>query len=700
MSKDRVSMGDFLAPISQEKQQQQRPATAPRVPNVAQQATLVPPCRIRATKKGIVPCAVESRKHHKVVAFSNIEGDIGALLSALQKALGTGGIRKGNSVIEVQGKDHLETIRAFCLKSGCVVRATKQSKAEVEAAAAAKQKQKKKSAKDNNNSKASDPVIISAAPLSQKEIKNRSKRWLIPTKQYLPMLVFSWMIFQPMTAAFHTTKIAHPLVHLHRPRVISLSRVIRQLPGIHNKKSKVHYQPPSTSSLSCTTMNIANTVRASGVLLGSSLIGCVAERRSPNTGIVTTMVVAACCSNLSLVPSQHVLYDLCWSTFLPASLAFLLLATDDNNNNNNNNSNSSHQSGKTSANNDKHSTSLSTRAAIKTMSVPFFLASIGSILGCVLSFLVCQMFPQLWLSPKEAAIAASCLCASFIGGTVNFFATANVILAGSHNINNSLMSSMAGADLLVMAIYFACMAVALRSRFLSLIFLKDNKDSALPKKHQQVINSQDNISLGENATEAKETTFVQMLQAAGCVSVLGFLIVKASSIIEIAMAPILPGTACAIIAGLAPLVQRNLLNTNSSFSREMQKSAPLLSELCLQLLFASIGVSAKIGEALVRGPACLCFSLFALTVHVFLALAGSVFIQRWFRFPLLLEDVLVASNAAIGGPATAAAFAGRIDTSRQRGLTMAGTVWGVVGYAVGTTIGVALYKLLYTAATA
>ena len=530
---------------------------------------------------------------------------------------------------------------------------------------------------------------------------NRSRRSLTPTKHYLSMLVFSWMSFGTMTAAFHSTKIFHPPLHQRRPKMILISRnVIRQLPHkIHNRKMNDHHLS-SASSLSCTSMSI----RASGVLLGSSLIGCVVERRSINTGIVTTMVVAACCSNLSLVPSQHFVYDLCWSTFLPASLAFLLLAAD-------NNSSQSHQRGTTSANNDTQNTktnknSSSTEAAIKTVSVPFFLASIGSVLGCVLSFLVCQMFPQLWLQPKEAAIAASCLCASFIGGTVNFFATANVIFAGSHNANNSLMSSMAGADLLVMAVYFAGMAVALRSRFLSSLFLKDSKDADLPKEQQKFAISEDNISLIENATEAKETTqtLFQLIQAVGCVSTLGFLIVKVSSVIEKALAPILPGTACAVIAGLAPLVQRKLLNTNSkgnsSFSRLMQKSARLLSELCLQLLFASIGVSAKIGEALVRGPACLCFSLFALTVHVLVALAGSILIQRWFRFPLLLEDVLVASNAAIGGPATAAAFAGRIDSPRQRGLTMAGTVWGVVGYAVGTTVGVALYKLLYTAATA
>jgi uncharacterized membrane protein len=60
------------------------------------------------------------------------------------------------------------------------------------------------------------------------------------------------------------------------------------------------------------------------------------------------------------------------------------------------------------------------------------------------------------------------------------------------------------------------------------------------------------------------------------------------------------------------------------------------------------------------------------------------------------EDVLIASNAAIGGPATAAAFCGQLAESNPRkpGLTLAATVYGVVGYATGTTIGASLFRIL------
>ena len=49
-------------------------------------------------------------------------------------------------------------------------------------------------------------------------------------------------------------------------------------------------------------------------------------------------------------------------------------------------------------------------------------------------------------------------------------------------------------------------------------------------------------------------------------------------------------------------------------------------------------------------------------------------------------------NAAIGGPATAAAFCGQMrpDLGKLQGRTISATVWGVVGYAIGTIVGVSM----------
>jgi len=94
----------------------------------------------------------------------------------------------------------------------------------------------------------------------------------------------------------------------------------------------------------------------------------------------------------------------------------------------------------------------------------------------------------------------------------------------------------------------------------------------------------------------------------------------------------------------------------------------------------------------------------ALSVHITTTFGASIGIQGLLpnQFKLHLDDILVASNAAIGGPATAAAFAGRLkvdetnpqDQQRKQGLIMAATTWGVVGYALATGIGVTLTQTL------
>jgi uncharacterized membrane protein len=51
---------------------------------------------------------------------------------------------------------------------------------------------------------------------------------------------------------------------------------------------------------------------------------------------------------------------------------------------------------------------------------------------------------------------------------------------------------------------------------------------------------------------------------------------------------------------------------------------------------------------------------------------------------------LIGSNAAIGGPSTAAAFAAPLDA----GLVVPAAIWGVVGYGVGTSLGVGVWRAL------
>ena len=88
-------------------------------------------------------------------------------------------------------------------------------------------------------------------------------------------------------------------------------------------------------------------------------------------------------------------------------------------------------------------------------------------------------------------------------------------------------------------------------------------------------------------------------------------------------------------------------------------------------------------EVLCTAPALFCFCFVQIAVHLGVALgAGSL-------LGLPRRDVLVASNANVGGPTTAAGFA---TAKGWRSLLVPGILVGVLGYATATFGAIALGK--------
>jgi uncharacterized membrane protein len=466
-------------------------------------------------------------------------------------------------------------------------------------------------------------------------------------------------------------------------------------------------------SLQMTNHPASLALSAGFALLGSSLVGLQMDKVVPSSGILATLMTAAMLSNVGLVPSAHYLYDLCWTTFLPASLALLLLAYRN-----------SPMSESSSSFPSKNTTTMSTQQqqiqqpvakSIRTVALPFFISSIGSLVGCWTSFVVFSRCPSLGLSLVDARVACACMSASLVGGSVNFFATAQLIRASP-----TLMGSLATSDLMVLAVYFAFLTFALQNPFFRRLFSNNNKQDVRDKHSSTETSEQVAVAHPQSTTRDDETRIVplpssstnsistssrfQKFQATGLITALALAVVQVANRVERFVGPWIPGTACAVIALVAPamnsfFVQR--LDGNQMWNHMQTMGSPL-SELFFHFLFASIGTNANLKEALVTGPACLGFSSLAYGLHVILTFAGNYLVkQKWkaghqiaIVQDMELEDVLIASNAAIGGPATAAAFCGRMQGPRLRGWTMAATVWGVFGYAIGTMLGVGMFRLV------
>ncbi|MBM4130612.1 DUF819 family protein [bacterium] len=101
----------------------------------------------------------------------------------------------------------------------------------------------------------------------------------------------------------------------------------------------------------------------------------------------------------------------------------------------------------------------------------------------------------------------------------------------------------------------------------------------------------------------------------------------------------------------------------------------------MQIFFAVIGASANIGMVLKAGPELFGFAAVILLVHLlFLLVAGAL-------LRLDLFELIIASNANIGGPTTAAA---RAVARRWETLVLPAVLCGTLGYAVANFIGVGL----------
>jgi uncharacterized membrane protein len=429
----------------------------------------------------------------------------------------------------------------------------------------------------------------------------------------------------------------------------------------------------------------------------------------PSCGIIFTLFVASLLSTFfKCIPTLHSIYDSCWSTMLPGSLALLLLSLPSN---------------PDASLRDKNSKYLlsdnSVSGAVKRLAVPFLLACVGSILGCSLSFVICNLYPTLLLSPFDACQAAACLVASYIGGSVNFFATAAAIrqlqlskileVRSSRISHSTLMSAMCAVDILVMAIYFSFLSVALQSQRLQCWFHSGSRTSIASS-----------LAFGDGTTTSmpKQRSIKKLnidllsfrVPAVFICGLLALFFVHISKRLESIVNRFIPGTACGFLCTFVPYFTSRVSAIpwirDSSLWKAIQHYAEPMSFFSFLLLFGSIGITADVSNAVSRGPSCLCFSFIAIVTHGFVTLFGSFLWKRvcfsktfidW-NNQLDLADVLIASNAAIGGPATAAAFCGQIpeqdSIERKRSLSIAATIWGVVGYAFGTTIGLSLYKFL------
>jgi uncharacterized membrane protein len=274
----------------------------------------------------------------------------------------------------------------------------------------------------------------------------------------------------------------------------------------------------------------------------------------------------------------------------------------------------------------------------------FVAGAAGTVLGTVLAFQVLPLGEEGW---KLAGI----FCATYVGGSLNYMATSEAL--GLRQ--GDLLAAGVAADNLAMALYFLVLFALpsmprLRRRFTRRV-AEGDVDLQAPKTGPRI---------------GTRSMITALALAAGLCAV-GYALADALAV---------PSTGILFITALTVTLATLLPGPLGSLAGAHEAGV-----LLMQVFFAVIGASASVGLVIRHGLVLFLFALAILTVHLVFILAAGRLLR------LDLAEVVIASNANMGGPTTAAAMA---VARRWETLVLPAILCGTLGYATATFIGVAL----------
>ena len=377
---------------------------------------------------------------------------------------------------------------------------------------------------------------------------------------------------------------------------------------------------------------------------------------------LVTMGLSMLLCNLGLLPSSHPIYNFVTKYLIPLAIPLLLLDAD-------------------------------LKKCIKktgTLLKAFFCGAIGTIVGTIVAF---KLIPMKNVIGAEKIAAA--LCARHIGGAVNFVAVSDFFQTPPDAVAAAL-----AADNVVVALYFAFLfAISVPSKesddietpiinqiefeqpkinnkeiskcpmspLLELFEISD--DNSTQPIIQTPVPSQKTIQ-SPKIYYPKPTITLQSLSSALCISLIMCALsealsyfTKGSFMLYISLLTVFAATAFPKILGSS------------------SESGGILGVLIMQFFFSVTGAMGHIPTVLKMAPVLFSHAALQISVHFIVALG----LGKVFKLPF--REIVLASNANVGGPTTAAAMA---SSKRWKLLVLPALLTGVFGYAIATAIGILL----------
>lgn len=363
------------------------------------------------------------------------------------------------------------------------------------------------------------------------------------------------------------------------------------------------------------------------------------------SGALIALLVALAASNLAIIPNSCVLYDnIVWNFAVPMGIPLLLLQC-----------------------NVKKIWRETGR-----MMVIFLIGSAGTVAGAFLAYGLLNRY-----IPGLSGVAAM-MTGSYIGGGVNFAALALEFDVGE------IKASATVADNLLMALYFFALLIFAGLKFFRSRYSHPHIDAVEAGGDQEGAHTQAAAYWSRKDISLKDIAFnfayaVAVVWAAKCISALvGALIPDTGVVLH--MLNTFFGSEYVWITTVAMAVA----TWGEKQVAKLHGSQEIGTYLIYLFLFV-IGVPASISKILTETPLLLAFTGIMVVVNMLFCFVGG----KLLRFDL--EDIILASNANIGGPTTAAGMAISQGWSALVGPVM---LVGTFGYVIGTYLGILVGTVL------
>ena len=384
-----------------------------------------------------------------------------------------------------------------------------------------------------------------------------------------------------------------------------------------------------------------NTWALFAILAGIATLAVYLEQKtrigSKVTGCVMALIFAMVLSNTGIIPLESAAYDFVWSYIIPLAIPMLLFNADIKR--------IGRESGR--------------------LLIIYLISGIGTVAGGIVAYNLLKG------AIADLGLVLPMMIGTYTGGSVNL-----VAMSDAYNVGGELVSSSVVADNLLMALYFFALIAAAGSKF----FLKHYKHPLIDDLNK---NSDGGVEGAATFWTPKE---VSLKDIAMCIA-LSLVIVAVSVKISSVFAALIP-TSNFVLSLLNGLLgnQYLIITTLTMLVATLFPSqvgniagAQEIGTYLIHIFFAVIGVPASIYMIVTKAPLLLLFC----AIIVFVNMLFSFVFGKVLKFSL--EEIIISSNANIGGPTTAAAMA---IAKGWNALIVPAILVGTLGYVLGNYYGI------------